>query len=51
MKFSFGKRYQSKNIVDERKNDPKMLQVLLFNAEKNWAHAMFIKSSMTSEVK
>ncbi len=43
MKFSYGKRYAKKNIVQEAKNDPRILQYLLYNAEKNWAYAMYLK--------
>jgi len=50
MKFSYGKKYHNLDITKEKENDPKILHVLLYNAEKHWAHAMTLKSQMTSEV-
>ncbi|KAL4429755.1 hypothetical protein ABPG74_004392 [Tetrahymena malaccensis] len=46
MKFSHEKKYQKKQIHIERLNDPKMLQVLLFKIENNWAYAMDLKQIM-----
>ena len=44
MKFSYGKnKFIKKNIVDDCKNDPKMLLSLLYNAERSWAYAMELK--------
>jgi hypothetical protein len=37
-------KYSKKTIEKERGEDSRVLQVLLFNAEKNWAHANQVKS-------
>lgn len=59
MNFSFGKRFHKKAIQDDIKvfayfyffqNDPRVLQVLLFRAEKNWAHAMSLKQLINSGI-
>jgi signal recognition particle subunit SRP68 len=50
MKFSYGKKYHTLDITKERQNDPKLLHVLLYNAERHWSYAMALKSQMTSEV-
>jgi hypothetical protein len=49
MKFSYGKRFSKKSIVEDQKNDPRILQYLLYNAEKNWAFAMYLKSQAAIE--
>jgi hypothetical protein len=39
-KYSTSKiKFTPKKIELDRAKDPRVLQVLLFNAEKNWAHA------------
>ncbi|KAM3131641.1 hypothetical protein pb186bvf_016305 [Paramecium bursaria] len=50
MKFSFGKRYHKRVIQDELKNDPRVLKILLYRAEKNWSHAMGLKQLINSGV-
>ncbi|CAK86775.1 unnamed protein product (macronuclear) [Paramecium tetraurelia] len=50
MQFTHGKRFQKKVIQDVVKNDPRVLQVLLYQAEKNWAHAMTLKQLINSGV-
>ena len=49
MKFSYEKKFKKKDITSVCSNDPKMLQVLLFNAERNWAHGMEIKQKMVEK--
>ena len=51
LKFSYGKKFTSKDVVAECPNDHKTLMVLLFQAEKNWAYAMHLKSQANAEVK
>ncbi len=45
MKFSYtkGRQFIKKSVEIEKKDNPKMLQVLLFNAERLWAYAMDLK--------
>ena len=45
MKFSLAikDKFVNRKVEQERTEDPRSLQVLLFNAEKNWAHANEVK--------
>jgi signal recognition particle subunit SRP68 len=43
LKFTHGRKYQKKKIEIEKKNDPRILQILLFKSEHEWAYAMDIK--------
>lgn len=40
-------KFIRRNIVKEKPNDSKILQIVLFNAEKNWASANETKFSQT----
>jgi signal recognition particle subunit SRP68 len=44
-------KFSSKRIEVERAKDPRVLHALLFNAEKNWAHANEIKSLDNAKLK
>lgn len=44
-------KFTKKVIEDERPDDSRVLQVLLFNAEKNWAHANQVKSEQSAKLK
>jgi signal recognition particle subunit SRP68 len=47
VKFGTRMKFVKKDIAKERPDDNKILQVLLFNAEKNWAYANETKYSIT----
>ncbi|KRX05044.1 hypothetical protein PPERSA_06678 [Pseudocohnilembus persalinus] len=50
LKFSFGKgkKFEYKDITEQVPNDPKILQVLLYEIEHDWAYAMDIRQIMDS---
>lgn len=43
MKFFYGKgkKFQHKNITEDHPNDPKMLHVLLYEIEHDWAYGKY----------
>lgn len=51
-RYSTPKTKFSKKIIEkERAEDSRVLQVLLFNAEKNWAHANQVKTEQNAKLK
>jgi signal recognition particle subunit SRP68 len=45
MKLKYGRnKYQAKNLLTEKPNEPKIVAVLLYNAERNWSYGLDLKS-------
>eukprot|EP00828_Plagiopyla_frontata_P047580 TRINITY_DN8839_c0_g1_i15.p1 TRINITY_DN8839_c0_g1~~TRINITY_DN8839_c0_g1_i15.p1 ORF type:complete len:375 (+),score=68.00 TRINITY_DN8839_c0_g1_i15:167-1291(+) len=51
MKFTYtkGRQFIKKDIQVDKNDNPKMVQVLLFNAERLWAYAMDLKQKLTND--
>jgi hypothetical protein len=47
IKYGNKTKFTKKDVLKEKPNDLKILQVLLFNSEKNWAFANETKFSQT----
>ena len=52
MKFSFGRgKFQRRRLEIEKNDNPRLLEVLLFNSERSWAYAMDLKQGFSNQAK